>query len=54
MAPEHQEEDEVKVRGHSVKEGPVSVCLAESHPVHEQVGSVGLSHRYDAVVGCLH
>jgi hypothetical protein len=41
----------VKVRGHFIEEGPMSVGSAESHPVREQVGSVGLSRRYDAAAG---
>ena len=50
-AAKDDEEVKAEAQGHIVQEGSVAKGSAESHPIREEVGSVGLSCRNDAVSG---
>ena len=51
MAAKDDEEVKAEVWGHVIKEGSVAKGGTESHPIHEEIGSVRLSCRNDATSG---
>ena len=53
-ASEDDEEVEAEVWGHVIKKRSVAECGAESHPIHEEIGTVQLSFRNDTALGHFH
>ena len=54
MAARDDEEVEVAIWGHIIKEGSVAKGSAESHPIREEIGLVRLSCRNNATSGRFH
>ena len=52
LATKHDEEVELQVKEDFGQEGVMIKSVAESHPVCEYIGSVGLSSRHDTTLGC--